>query len=77
VLKPHYRSLNSKAWLFIAGGTALGFKQCDEEGCDKSAPLYRQCPYDKCKQDIGYCKAHGGDDRALQAMANHFEVKHK
>lgn len=45
--------------------------QCNETGCTANAQLYRQCADNKCKKEIGYCKAHGGDDRAIEEMGAH------
>lgn len=44
---------------------------CSEDNCETVIADYRQCAYRKCSLDMGYCKAHGGDARAVDEMVAH------
>lgn len=39
--------------------------------CAGPVQVYYQCPDTKCKHEIGYCKAHGGAERAQGEMRAH------
>lgn len=45
--------------------------------CDRTAPLYRQCPIRSCAKLIGFCTSHGGDTRASSEMEAHILADHK
>ena len=42
--------------------------------CEADAPLYRQCSVKGCGKEIGYCKLHGEDGRAVMEMSRHIEA---
>lgn len=47
---------------------------CSDSDCSTKIALYRQCPVSTCKLEVGYCKEHGGDDRAFEAMTTHIQA---
>lgn len=49
---------------------------CDEGNCEVVIADYRQCAYKGCCIDKGFCRAHGGDARAVDEMVEH-HAKHK
>ncbi len=41
--------------------------------CGTLCHAWRQCPDNTCRKDIAYCKAHAGDDLAIEAMILHIK----
>jgi hypothetical protein len=49
---------------------------CGEQGCLTSTAFWRQCPWSLCTLDIGFCDAHGGQERAEKEMRKHI-INHR
>jgi len=46
---------------------------CNDPDCKARVVVYRQCADLKCKLELGYCDAHGGDERGQRDMAAHID----
>lgn len=47
---------------------------CKHEGCIEKVSLHRQCPVNSCALEVGYCNAHGGEDRGFIEMTAHIQA---
>jgi hypothetical protein len=44
---------------------------CCEDDCTTLLNVWRACPVVGCKFYLGYCSAHGGDEKAVEIMQLH------